>query len=132
MKYIAKQLDFSGNNICIHMFTMPDYGEKRWYRQGISLSAFRHGKQKSVPKKARETHRDTCCWDWNNGFLYIVSEKKDEHREHMRTVNALNKVKEGMGEEYDKNYKELEIKEWDSLYSFYKAIGFDRHKRKYI
>lgn len=101
------------------------------YRILNSLKAFREGKRKGATQLDKEIGRDTCCWGPKSVFL-VYNERG--HRQQVEYKEYVSKYSnKDIGEYYclKEGTKEFDVTEHDSLYDFYKAVGFDKEKRKY-
>jgi hypothetical protein len=130
----------------IHQFEIPELTETGGYRAITSVEAFRHGQRKAASKKDKAHHRSAC--NWGPQSLFIDRSFTDEweisfegHLRASQTCERIRKEKE-MPEEpsmiermYGGDFKtigELPKTKHADLAAFFKAIGFDTKKRRYV
>lgn len=127
----------SGDDIALHRFPLPSYGEPGWYRQITSVSHFRSGTQKGyIPKHLKGRGYDSCGWNHRANILYSVKPEDEQFREQQIMLDSL---EHALGEKAPERLAEFKAKiaavpviEHASIFDFYDYIGFDRRKRRYI
>jgi hypothetical protein len=112
-------------NVMIHIVTFPGLGLKGGYRAIVSLDSFRH----------RQLHR------WNYKFymkrkscpLWFSGQIKwewDHDRE--ASLHAWNETKKKFPDlpEFPDQYADVPVREHESVWAFYEAIGYDYKKQR--
>jgi hypothetical protein len=127
MNYIFVQLprvykDELEKGRVIHRVKIPGISEKSGYRSISSLNAFNCGIKRSASKEDRRLHRDGCCWSHDS--LYIGKREEQWREDQERT--AKNPHLAHLDE------RNMPIIEHESIWAFYKHIGFDHKKRRYV
>ncbi|ELW0836648.1 hypothetical protein HI145_RS00065 [Escherichia coli] len=102
-----------------HIIRMPAYGEEDWYKSTISVGAFRDREAEFFLGKQHE--REVLCSLW----------RLDEwDSENSRTAESMMAIV-GIAN-YQHPYDLLPTFEHASLFDFYKAVGYDYKKKRYI
>lgn len=107
----------------MHTFNLPTPVEPRFYRSVTSFSAFFHH-----PVKDRKTGRHTFRSNSRDTLWY--SHRPDEWELSLRSEERMrNKFPLKDGYLYD---SELPVTEHGTIWDFYKHIGYDYKKRKWL
>lgn len=127
-----------GKKKIIHEIRHPKINEPGGYVSSVSLGAFR-GKRRGASKEDKEKHRDTCAW--RHDAVFALNEQVDEW------INVSDQMIESLKNipcDYDltdeyadatkdmKSVAEVPRIIHNSVWDFYKHIGFDHKKRRYI
>lgn len=115
-KYIPNKFSIFPNEV-IHKIKFPSNWEPKRYISLISLSAFNHGRKKNATKEQRAKYMDSCCYSPQG--LYYCKLTEEQWLKENEVVKHL----------YDETT--LAVVEHESLWDFYKYIGFNHKKRKY-
>lgn len=110
MKYAVLKVGES-KPIEIMAINMPDIGEPGFYQQSVSFSSFFHGIKKR---------------NWNGDLLYSI----DTWDEFMKFRIGMDERLHDRHPDLPEIYKFTDIV-FDSIWDFYKFIGWDYKKKKY-
>lgn len=112
-----------------HHLILPNVCDKGGYVQISSYNAFTTGKRKGkITEYEKKNYLDGCCYSPTK--LYISK----SNREFLMFLDIEKKYFEKL-KESDPDWRfddELPKTTYYSIFDFYKAIGFDHKKRKYI
>lgn len=109
----------------LHIFPLPDFNEKGWYRQGKSFDAFFHH-----PVENKRTGKYAFRSNTNDVLYY--SYRPDEWEFNLRSIERLKKLTNNEprnGYMYDDELPQINHA---NIWEFYKHIGYDYNKRKWL
>lgn len=104
-----------GRLIGIHYISTPKFGEKGFYRQGVSINAFATRELKVFSREAIQ-ERGNYCAD------YFSFEWNFDHWKEFYKDSEL----------FSRRYKGVPEYHHDSVWDFYTAVNYDYKKQKYL
>ena len=130
--YIASEVDYkTGEHGIIHEVVLPPDLSSKNYAPSRSIGAFQNGKRKGASKTDKRVYRDRCCWGPRCLFVTKTMEQWEQDCE----MNA--EVARKMSEKYPDitddapDPRSVSRIVHNSVWDFYKAIGFDYKSRCY-
>lgn len=108
----------------VHKVKLPKYNSPKWYITITSLNAFQNGKKRNATVLEKRNYQDRCCWSPHSLFYggKSLSEWGKRCQELSEDFPHFSELDE----------RTLEEVIHESLFDFYKYIGFNREKRKYV
>lgn len=111
--YTFTQIDLHAGckHVHVHKVQLPKYGQKGWYVSIGSLSAFAHNGD-------QEKHKG--CW--SPDYLYVCK-RSYEFEDECQNLSSRWP---------DLDDRKLPVTEHASLWDFYKAVGYDYKRKKWL
>lgn len=137
--YICKEIDYSNNGpirpVVIHEISIPGRNSPGGYTQILSLNGFSYGQRRGASKLDKEYHRGGCQWGPRSLYRLQpewewIQELEADNARIKRLLPESNPLEE-YGEETTEISRIPRIKH-ESIWAFYKAIGFDPKKRRHV
>jgi hypothetical protein len=110
-----------GKPIQVHLFRTPEVSEPGFYRAVTSVGAFSTREKTKLYDRNRQGHRDVvgrrCHVRWGEEIKWADEDTARLVEQYGRKMDP---------------YIDLPIFHHESLWDFYKAIGYDYKKKKYL
>jgi hypothetical protein len=114
----------------IHEIQLPPFLDPKSYQPGISIEAFRNGKRKGASQRDAAVYRDRCCW--GPTCLYLVKKLSEWTQDIEMNLEVRAEMLKKFPNVPEANDPRTQPRiRHESVWDFYKAIGFDHELRGY-